>query len=204
VDIGLKAFDELHPAMQKQLVMRGFAHLSGNATDLESVHVENVCALARGQRGSRIVMPDRIFAVLGYDGISLQHGYGTEKTEEEVCCAPCGVYEFLGEKFLFSLEDRGKNDEIPTNRYTKWFDYDKINHRIILRTRRPGDYLSNVRGSHKKLKDYLIDCKIPREDRDNCILLADGDHIIWVVGMRISEEYKVTEDTRRILKVQKL
>ena len=57
-------------------------------------------------------------------------------------------------------------------------------------------------GAHKKLKDYLIDCKVPREDRDSLTLLADGSHIIWTVGMRISERYKVTEQTKRVLKVQ--
>lgn len=55
--------------------------------------------------------------------------------------------------------------------------------------------------SHKKLKDYFIDQKVPREDRDRMILLADGNHIMWAVGMRISEEYKVAEQTKRILKI---
>ncbi len=73
---------------------------------------------------------------------------------------------------------------------------------MVLRTRRPGDYLELSGGGHKKLKDYLIDCKVPREERDGCILLADGSHVIWVVGMRISEGCKVTEETKRILKVQ--
>jgi len=110
----------------------------------------------------------------------------------------------MGESFRFALENREKDEEIPVNRYTKWFDYDKIKHNVALRTRQPGDYLELAGGAHKKLKNYLIDCKVPREERDRCILLADGRHILWVVGMRISEEYKVTEQTRRILKVQKL
>jgi tRNA(Ile)-lysidine synthase len=109
---------------------------------------------------------------------------------------------FQGKLFEFSLEEWQKNDEIPVNRYTKWFDYDKMKNGIVLRTRQPGDYLANASGAHKKLKDYLIDCKVPREERDKLILLADGSHVIWVVGMRISEEYKITEQTGRILKVQ--
>ncbi len=110
----------------------------------------------------------------------------------------------MGADFRLTLENREKNVKIPVNRYTKWFDYDKIKNNVVLRTRRPGDYLEVAPGVHKKLKDYLIDQKVPREDRDQCILLADGAHIIWVTGMRISENYKVTEKTRRILKVQKI
>ena len=94
--------------------------------------------------------------------------------------------------------------KIPNRCYTKWFDYDKIRQEVVLRTRRPGDYLSTGPGAHKKLKDYLIDNKVPRESRDGLTVLADGNHILWVVGMRISEEYKITEQTKIVLKIQQI
>ena len=52
------------------------------------------------------------------------------------------------------------------------------------------------------LNRYMIDTKIPRELRDQVWLLADGDHIMWVIGYRISEYYKITEDTKRILEAK--
>ena len=108
----------------------------------------------------------------------------------------------MGADFCLQVEKCDKIGKIPVNRYTKWFDYDKIKNSLVLRTRHPGDYLELSGGIHKKLKDYLIDQKVPREERDQCILLADGSHVIWVAGMRISERYKVTDRTRRMLKVQ--
>ncbi len=48
----------------------------------------------------------------------------------------------------------------------------------------------------------MIGEKIPRNQRDEIYVLADGSHVLWVPGYRISEYYKVTEDTRRILQVQ--
>lgn len=60
----------------------------------------------------------------------------------------------------------------------------------------------NAAGGHKKLNRYLIDEKIPQRERDCLSLLADGDHIMWVIGYRISEAYKVTEETKRVLCVQ--
>ena len=59
----------------------------------------------------------------------------------------------------------------------------------------------NERGGRKKLKDYLIDCKVPRQERDSLTVLADGSHILWVVGYRISEYYKVTEKTKTVIRV---
>ena len=84
----------------------------------------------------------------------------------------------------------------------KWFDYDKIENGIQLRTRKNGDFFQvNAEGGTKKLKDYFIDKKIPRQERDEKILLADGSHIIWILGDRISEKYKVTETTKNVLKI---
>ena len=58
-------------------------------------------------------------------------------------------------------------------------------------------------GGHKKLKRIFIDGKIPAGERGCMPLLADGRHIIWAAGTgRISEEYKVTERTGRILQVR--
>ena len=94
-----------------------------------------------------------------------------------------------------------KGQEIPKNRYTKWFDYDRIES-LVLRTRQPGDYLSiNDKLQKKRLKDYLIQEKIPVQERENLLLLADGSHILWVVGHRISSAVKVTDSTKRVLRV---
>lgn len=88
-------------------------------------------------------------------------------------------------------------------KYTKWLSYDTINNSVCLRKRKTGDYLVvNESGGRKKLKDYLIDCKIPKDRRDDLWLLADGSHILWVIGYRISSEMKVTRDTKKIWKIQ--
>ena len=61
----------------------------------------------------------------------------------------------------------------------------------------------NELGQKKRLKDYMIDQKIPKELRDSIPLLADGSHILWIIGYRISSYYKVKEETKRILQVKK-
>ena len=93
--------------------------------------------------------------------------------------------------------------EIPKKRYTKWFDYDKINGTLVVRTRRQGDYfILDARGGKQTLKKYFINEKIPSGERDRIPVLAEGAHVLWAVGYRISEAYKVTDNTERILEVQ--
>lgn len=91
---------------------------------------------------------------------------------------------------------------IPEKKYTKWLDYDKILESAIFRTRCAGDYLTIDDALRKKsLKRYMIEAKIPAHERDELMLLADGSHVIWVVGYRISAAYKVTAETRTILEL---
>jgi len=94
-----------------------------------------------------------------------------------------------------------KNLIIPKDGYTKWFDYDKINNTVLIRTRNSGDYIQIGSQLRKKIKSLFIDEKVPREKRDLVPLVADGNHIMWVIGSRISEAYKVNEDTKAILEI---
>ena len=92
--------------------------------------------------------------------------------------------------------------EIPKNQYTKWFDYDKIKDTLCVRTRENGDYIMIGDGKRKLLKRFFIDEKIPKERRDQILLLTEGDHILWIIGHRISESYKLSEKTRTVLEVR--
>ena len=103
-------------------------------------------------------------------------------------------------KLHFEVIERPISQNIPTDLYTKWFDYDKIKNCPSVRFRQEGDFLTiNDANGRKLLSDYMINEKIPAEKRDEIPLLADGNHIMWVAGYRISNEYKVTPETKTIL-----
>ena len=91
---------------------------------------------------------------------------------------------------------------IPKNMYTKWFDCDKIKGTPVIRTRQPGDELALSPGVHKPLRRYMIDEKIPSELRDRIPVLADGNRVMWVIGYRISSDYKIDEATKRVFQAE--
>ena len=65
---------------------------------------------------------------------------------------------------------------------------------ITLRTRRDGDIFKPYGMSGKmKLKDYLINKKIPRQNRENLLLLAQGKEILCILGVQISQDVKVND-----------
>ena len=79
-------------------------------------------------------------------------------------------------------------------------DYDKIEKNPYIRTRRTGDYMViNAQGNTKKLNRCMIDEKIPSEYRDSIPLIACGKEILWMVGSRINERYKINPQTRKVL-----
>jgi tRNA(Ile)-lysidine synthase len=79
-------------------------------------------------------------------------------------------------------------------------DADRLKFPLVWRKWQAGDYFTPLgMRQEKKLSDFLIDLKIPFNAKADITVVESGGDIIWVVGYRISEHYKVTEDTQRIL-----
>lgn len=89
------------------------------------------------------------------------------------------------------------------NSFVQFFDYDSLKRGINIRNRRDGDIFKPLRSNGtKKLKKYFIDSKIPRELRDKIPLICIDNEIVWVVGYKMSDKFKVTENTKRVLKIE--
>jgi tRNA(Ile)-lysidine synthase len=84
------------------------------------------------------------------------------------------------------------------------FDYDKIKPLLKLRNRMPGDWFCpfGMGGKSKKLQDFFVDIRIPRHRRETVPLLTAGDDILWVVGLRTDERFRVGAVTKRTLLVR--
>lgn len=75
--------------------------------------------------------------------------------------------------------------------------YDPARGPLCVRSRVPGDRFrpSGAAGS-KKLKNFLIDRKIPREERDKLLLVCQGKDILWIAGLRVAETAKAAKETK--------
>jgi tRNA(Ile)-lysidine synthase len=72
---------------------------------------------------------------------------------------------------------------------------------LTVRSRRPGDWIRPVGlGGRKKLQDYFVDRKLPRDVRDFVPLVVDRfDRIIWVAGYTIDDQFEVTDPAQPVL-----
>ena len=106
------------------------------------------------------------------------------------------------EKHLtLSLKNREEIEEnIPKSTYTKWFDYDKIEKVISVRTAAAEDEMVVFTdGRKKKAADVFAEAKIPKELRKQYPVLAEGNRLLWIPGIRGSEGYRVTKETKQVL-----
>lgn len=196
------AFEQGDEVLRIPVLQKCVEYLSGSLVNITEEHLEKLGALFAMQTGKEIYLPYGITAVRTYEGIRMF--FREEKGQTEpVEITGEGTYDFGGVTFRVSVEAWDESKIFPIKNYTKCFDYDKIIDKVFLRNRGSGDYLEiNKNHGRKSLQDYLVNEKVPKDERDRVILLACGSHILWVVGKRISEYYKVTKETKKVLKVQ--
>jgi tRNA(Ile)-lysidine synthase len=209
-------FVKVHNTIQGYVIMETLSKTSGKSKDLESVHVSGVKSLFGCQCGSKLNLPYGMDAKRDYTGVTIyiENKDNNTKFEEtsisddemvglingDEINIPIKNNGYLTMRILYNYEKNLKLENIPQKKYTKWFDYDKIKGSIVIRTRKKGDYLTiNPMNQKKTLKSYFIDEKIPETERDMLPLLSDGSHVIWVIGARISNYYKVVAETERVL-----
>ena len=154
------------------------------------------------EAGKRVCLPGGLRAVREYGGIALIcEKAGDEEPgfpKEGLPITGLGSYRY-GPYRVEVRRMSGNFQGNPQNQYTKWLNCDTMVDRLMLRTRRSGDYLVvNDEGGRKKLKDYMIDSKIPRRMRDRVPVLAFGSEILWVVGYRVSERYRPSDTGNQI------
>ncbi len=84
-------------------------------------------------------------------------------------------------------------------------DSDKVEFPLLIRKWQQGDYFQPLGMSgFKKLSDFLIDQKVPLHRKENTWLLCSGQKIVWVMGHRIDNRFKVTAETMQVLKIEML
>lgn len=209
LSINLTEFIELHIALKKRIIRKVLENIKGNLKDIGLVHIDNIINLSKNNNvGARIDLPGHIIVELGYNSIDIKIG-SKEKSSKAI------------EKFEYSLKkndslyikeingtiknlvmDKKDIDMNNRDKYSIYINYNKVQGNFIIRNRKNGDKFSplGMKGS-KKLKDFFIDEKVPKDIRNTIPILCDESGIIWVIGYRISEKYKLDNRADRVIKL---
>ena len=159
---------------------------AGLECDVEKKHVLAVMELSDAQNGSVVCLPHGYRAVADYGEVVFY--------KEQLPVYDCTDFSVGITPFSEGYVSVFATDQIPVKGKLV-FDGDKIPDSAVIRFRAEGDVFTPFGGGTKKLKEYFIDKKIARRKRDFIPLVCDGNQVLIVCGVEISDKVKVDEKT---------
>jgi tRNA(Ile)-lysidine synthase len=106
-------------------------------------------------------------------------------------------------KMRISIIEKKYKFEIPDTQRIGCVDLEKIQFPLIIRHWQKGDFFHplGMKGE-KKLSDFFIDAKMSLPEKENTWILANGDDIVWVIGRRLDDRFKITPKTKNIYRME--
>jgi len=209
-------FQELPHAAQRSALRQAIRTLRRSLRDIGWLPIETARhAAIRAPAGTTVTLPAGLVLDVSYDRLIVRlAGHPWVEPEAIALAGPERKLQLPGRTVLAPhgwalmawLSDRRPSaaELAEEGRLGLCLDAQRAGVDLRLRTRRPGDLFQphGLGGHHKSVKEYMIDAKIPRAQRDRVPLLVSERGILWVVGFRASEVALPSTDTRRFLCLQ--
>ncbi len=191
-------FENLSVAVQRRILQSQLVSL-GLTTDFDLVE-----SLRQKPRTAVSVSRDIFISRNAAGSVNLKthrpDGFGTDERIVNLA-GGAGQVIFSATRVGWSFDSRKNHKRSQGETASEFFDADKVGANITLRHWRPGDRFQPIGlKSAAKLQDLLTNAKIPREQRHKLLVAATvGGEVFWVEGLRISEAFKLTPETKRRL-----
>ena len=203
ISLKIEPLKSAEPILAERVVYEALCRVYGKKKDITSGFVKDCLDLTGKQSGRSIALKDGVTARRNFDVLYIGREKPPAEPFSEVitdfpyrCICPVTGRELILE--LKKKEDLGEN--IPKSTYTKWFDYDKIKGVISFRMPEENDEIVVYADGRKKgVADVLAGAKIAKEKRAGHPVLAEENRVLWIPGIRGSEAYHVTKETKLIL-----
>jgi tRNA(Ile)-lysidine synthase len=200
IELFLVPLENMDKVILRRVLRRAIDAVKG-LRGISFIHIEDIIELVKkGKSGDRLYLPKGIRVIKGYSTLILTSEMPvklstyTLDVPGEVILKEAGV--LIKATILSSQRSAisGQEKDIVT------FDADKIKIPLTVRGRKSGDFFyPSGFGKRKKLQDFFVDEKVPRDERDSIPIVLSGDDIIWIAGYRADERFKVTSETKNVL-----
>ncbi len=160
---------------------------------LEFSDFQKIKSLSNSQKGKIAKFKHNLVAIRESNGIVFTQI--AELKEKNIAIELGKEFQFENQSILIT------ENEIPN--FSEIIDFDKIEGRLFIRKWKIGDKFKpiNFKGT-KKISDFLTDLKINASNKRNIWILSDSKKIVYVIGFRISDEVKITENTKQKLYIK--
>lgn len=204
LELFLSPIEAMDRVILRRVLRRAVEETKG-LRGISFIHIEDIIGLIKnGKAGDRLYLPGGIRVIKKYSTFLLTSeppvtldSYpltipGETILKEAGILINASIVEYPGEARVAGiLADLAL------------FDADKLVFPLVARPREDGDFFYPLGfGKRKKIQDFFVDEKVPRDERDRVPLITSMDDVIWVLGYRADDRFKVTEGTARVLKLE--
>lgn len=205
ITLNIEYINMLPLAIERRLLKDLLENFCSQKNGITFLHINSINNLLQNsESGKKLCLPFGIEARREYENLILERVKDCAKHMEYLYPAEIPGSIYLAERNLtvrFQLVE--KNKFIPNVKNKNYFDLDKIRFPLVLRNRRDGDWFQPLgMAGRKKLKSLFIDHKIPQQKRNEIMLLADTQSVIWIENVQLSDQVKITPETKNVLELE--
>jgi tRNA(Ile)-lysidine synthase len=203
----LNYIKKTRPVIRFYLFKEIYSLFCNDGKDFYSRNFEELNAILNSNGSKMIELPNDVVVLKEYDELIFTDKNSLTTVEVN------NAKEIASLRNRLTFEDTRismkKLKKLPTKRYqfedknVAYLDLDNTSFPITIRHRKPGDkFVPLGMDHHKKLKDFFIDEKVPKFERDKVLIFCDDNKILWVAGHRIDNRVVTTKKTSNILRLK--
>jgi len=199
------AFNELHPSLQAHLLQRAYTELVGEPWDLNLAQVEGMQRLAIEGAGRSLSLGHRLRFFTSYEELLMAReapGSPWPPLEQMVLPLPGKLCTKGWRIHLRQIRAADAQGLPHHDSFQAYLSRAAVGEELVVRTRKAGDRFQplGMEGT-KKLKEFMIDARIPRAWRDGVPLVVGKEGVAWVVGWRIAHWARIMPETQEAVEI---
>jgi tRNA(Ile)-lysidine synthase len=204
VELSIVGLKDLASPLQYCVVRQAIEQVKGNPRRVDIGHIRAVIDLLYNPKPQlQVRLPEKLVVTKIYGRLRVSIGEVERAGDYAHRIEHTGKFKLpeIDREILFEEQPKTAFPGRSVSPQEAFVDLEKIKWPLVVRNFRAGDkFMPLGVGGFKKVKDIFIDNKIPSEERTRIPIVKSGNDIMWVCGVRLDDRYRVTEETRRILR----
>lgn len=195
--IEIEKFKNLHKSIQRRVIRKIIEKFKEEIREFSVKNIDDIISLVDKKSGKEIKMSKNLIAIRERKNIVIER---EKPTFKDFLIEIKDLGEIKKEGLTISLKIVERIEKTK-DKFEAYFDFDKISFPLYIKPPKYGFRVTPLgMKNSKKIQDFLTDIKIPKSVKWKIPILYDskGD-ILWIIGLRISDDYKVNEMTKRVL-----
>jgi tRNA(Ile)-lysidine synthase len=203
----LKVLKKTRPALRFYIYKDIYRQIAGTGKDFYHNNFEEIESIIFSPGSKKINLPHKVYVFKEYDEIIFSNKaklHIVDVSNKKEISSLRKRLLFEDNRIIFAkLKKIRQSRNLYEDKFTTYLDLDKIVFPLTVRHRQPGDkFVPLGMENPKKLKDFFIDEKVSKFDRDNVLIFSDAEKILWVAGLRVDNRVAISDKTNNILKVR--